>query len=252
MPSEKCSIDIDSVSLRFRIYGAEQQAQKLSFLSRVLRRHHSKPKEFWLFKDLSIHFGEGERVGVVGRNGAGKSTLLHLIGGIYMPTKGSIRVSGRTSHMFGFGIGMDLQLSGSENVILMGTMMGIPAKEMIARMQSILEFADLKGFASTPVKYYSNGMRQRLAFSTATEIAPDILLSDEVFAGGDAEFINKAKKRIATLIDKSNIFLFVSHNLNLLESVTQRTIWIDNGIIKADGPTDAVCKEYRAFINTRK
>jgi ABC-type polysaccharide/polyol phosphate transport system ATPase subunit len=169
-----------------------------------------------------------------------------------MPTTGAIRVFGRTSFLVGLGTGMNAQLSGSENVILMGTMMGIPAKVMIERMQSILEFADLKEFASTPVKYYSNGMRQRLAFSTATEITPDILLSDEVFAGGDGEFINKAKKRIHDLIDRTNIFIFVSHNLPLLESLTQRTIWIEKGIIKADGSTKDVCKEYKHFIDTKK
>ncbi len=221
-------------------------------MNRILRNQFSKSVDHWIFKDLSVRFSHGERIGIVGRNGAGKSTLLKLIAGVYPPTFGRIRVVGRTSPLIGLGAGMNPQLSGMENVVLMGTMMGIPTSEMVERLKPIIEFAALEEFIDTPVKYYSSGMRQRLAFATATEITPDILLSDEVFAGGDGEFQIKAKKRITDHIDKSNIFVFVSHNMNLLQSITERTLWIEEGKIVEDGPSKDTCNNYIKFFQQTK
>lgn len=252
MTSKTCSIDIYSVSLRFKSYGDYQSEKPGSLIHRVLRARFSRPVEHWIYRNLTIRFSNGERIGIVGRNGAGKSTLLKLIAGVYPPTLGFVRVVGRTSPLIGLGAGMQPQLSGIENIILMGTMMGISKQEMIAHLKPIIAFAALEKYAETPVKYYSSGMRQRLSFATATEIAPDILLSDEVFAGGDGDFQIKAKQRIFDCIDQSNIFIFVSHNLSLLQSITERTLWIECGKLVDDGPTAEICKKYTAHLQENK
>ncbi|VTR65008.1 ABC transporter-like protein [Desulfosarcina cetonica] len=252
MSKLKSSIDMESVSLRFRSYGTSQNGKGPKLLRRILRNQYSRSEERWIFRDLTVHITNGERIGIVGRNGAGKSTLLKLIAGVYPPTHGRIRVVGRTSPLIGLGAGMQPELSGVENVILMGTMMAIPVDEMTRRLNPIIEFAGLAAYANMPVKYYSSGMRQRLAFATATEIAPDILLSDEVFAGGDGEFKQRAEKRISDAIDQSNIFIFVSHSTNLLHTITQRTLWIEAGRIVGDGPTKTICGQYTDFLKQIK
>lgn len=248
MVDNRCSIDIESASLSFKIYGDPNLSSKKSFIGRILRRQFSKSTEFCLFREFSLRVQGGERVGILGRNGSGKTTLLKLIAGVYPPTTGRIRVVGKIAPIIGFGSSIQPQLTGSENIVLMGTMMGITAGEMKKRMQGILSFADLSDYANMPVKYYSSGMRHRLAFSIVTELDPDILLSDEVFAGGDAEFRIKAEKRVQHFIDRSYIFLFVSHNMNLLKAITHRTIWIEKGKIIADGPSKDVCDEYEKSI----
>jgi len=240
-------VKLTSVSLRFRKYGDTGATLKQAVLDRVLRRSYTKVAEFWLFEDLNLTISHGERVGVVGGNGAGKSTLLKLIAGVYRPTRGNVRVVGQLAPLIEIATGMNGELSGVENVLLMGALLGFSPATMAEKLDGILHFAGVSEFGSTPMKYYSQGMRMRLAFAVATAQQSEILLSDELFAGGDAEFVQRATRRIREMWDASQIVVFVSHRLPLVRELTDRTIWIDRGKIMCDSDTNYVCKQYNDF-----
>lgn len=237
-------IDVAGVSMRFRSYGDTLPSLKQIVLNKLHRRQYKKTTEFWLYRDLNLTIRQGSRVGIVGPNGAGKSTLLKMISGIYRPTKGTIRVRGRIAPLIELGAGMLPELSGSENIIINGVLMGFSPRQMRKKIQRILEFAGLQEFWDMPIKYYSSGMLMRLAFSTATDIDPEILLIDEVFASGDAEFMEKAKTRMGNLMDESHIVVMVSHQLDLIKQLCTRALWIDHGRIVADGEPPEVIRQY--------
>ncbi len=237
-------IEISSASLRFRKYGDRYPSIKQTILNTLLRRSYSSHSDFWLFQDINLKIEHGQRLGIIGPNGAGKSTLLKLICGIYHPTTGTIRVRGRIAPLIELGAGFNPELSGIENIYLNGALLGFGPKAMETKVRGILEFAGLWDFAETPVKYYSTGMTLRLAFSIATDIEPEILMVDEVFAGGDAEFVKKASNRMMELVGNSKITVLVSHNLDLIKKMCDRTIWLEKGKIIMDGDSAEVCNGY--------
>jgi len=242
--AEQACIELVAASLRFRKYGERSPSLKQAVLDKLFRRSYSKTQDFWIYRDLTLRIDHGQRVGVIGPNGAGKSTLLKIISGIYHPTLGTVRVVGAIAPLIELGAGLNMELSGLENIFLMGALLGFGPKIMNAKVEDILEFAGLQEFAATPIKYYSTGMLLRLAFSIATDVHPEILLVDEVFAGGDAEFVQRATARMRELMDNSNIVVLVSHSMNLIRDMTSRAIWIELGRVVADGDPDAVCREY--------
>ena len=244
-------IELGSVALRFRKYPGIHPSFKQAVLNAVLRRSYSRVSEFWLFRDLNIRIDHGERVGIIGRNGAGKTTLLKVISGIYTPTRGRVRVVGLIAPIIELTAGMNIELSGIENILLMGSLLGLPAKTVKKKIDSIIEFAGIEDFATTPLKYYSTGMRMRLAFSIITDIHSEILLMDEIFAAGDADFIPKATARMHQLMDASHIVVFVSHNISLVKELTKRVIWLEKGRIVRDGPPSEVCDEYIAHLTAK-
>ena len=246
------SVALEDVSLRFRRYGDVQPSFRRALLHTIMRRSHSQVSDFWLFENVNLRIGSGERIGVVGRNGAGKTTLLKVISGIYPPTHGQRRVRGLVAPLIELTAGMNIELSGMENIILMGTMFGAHPKEMKARAAEILDFAELREFADTPVKYYSTGMRMRLAFSIATGTPSEIQLMDEVFSAGDASFIPKAAERMKGLMDESHIVIFASHNIRLVRDLMSRVIWVDKGRLIRDGDPNTVCDEYLASLGAKK
>lgn len=243
-------IDLANVSMCFRSYGDSIPSFKQTVLKKLLRRESSQRREFWLYRDLNLTIEHGSRVGVLGPNGAGKSTLLRMICGIYHPTKGTIRVTGRVAPLIEIGAGMLPELSGAENIVLNGVLLGFRHREMLEKVDRIIDFAGLQEFRDMPIKYYSTGMLMRLAFSTATDIDPEILLIDEVFGGGDAEFVERAKARMNRLLDDSNIVVLVSHQLELIKQVCTRAIWIERGRIVQDGEPCAVTEQYLETIPT--
>lgn len=232
------------VSMRFRSYSDPQPNLKQAVLDRLRRRMHKQTAEFWLYRDLNLTIGHGSRLGIIGANGAGKSTLLKMISGIYHPTSGTIRVTGRIAALTDLGAGMLPELSGPENIVLNGVLLGYSAREMKEKTERILDFAGLQDFREMPIKYYSSGMMMRLAFSTATDINPEVLLIDEVFASGDAEFVQRATSKMERLLDESHIVVMVSHQLDLINQMCTRAIWIDKGGIVRDGEASEVTEEY--------
>lgn len=196
-------------------------------------------------KTVSLRIDPGERVGVVGRNGAGKSTLLRLLARIYEPVAGDVRVDGRVCPLFEFATGFEMDADGWTNIRTRALLLGMGRRELESKLTEIAAFSELGEFLDLPVRHYSTGMFLRLAFATTTAIEPDVLLVDEVMAAGDLGFVDKAKLRMDSLIRKANIVVFVSHGLELLASICERTLWIDEGRIRADGPTSVVLAEYR-------
>jgi len=240
-------IDLRDVSLRFVSYHDKQYSLKRAALDLVLRRVNPMPaSEFWALRDVNLAVRAGERVGILGHNGAGKSTLLRLLARIYPPTSGSIRIRGNVAPLIEMGAGFNQELSGLDNIMLNGAMLGLSRKQMEAKVDGIFEFTGLREFADLPLKYYSSGMHMRLAFAIATEIEPDILLIDESLGAGDLAFVEKAKTRIRGLLDRSNVVILVSHDMASLREMCTRGLWMSKGQIVADGPMGDIIDAYLA------
>jgi ABC-type polysaccharide/polyol phosphate transport system ATPase subunit len=197
--------------------------------------------------DVNLKIHEGEHVGVIGRNGAGKSTLLRVLARVIVPQQGAVYVNGykHIVPLLELGIGFHSDLSGRENCLLSGMLMGYTRKEIAEKLGGIHAFSELGDFFDQPVKSYSSGMYARLAFALATDVEPDVLLVDEVFGVGDEFFMRKCVARMQRLMQKGNTTVFVSHNLDFLVSQCDRLIWLDRGRVVLDGPSADVAAAYR-------
>lgn len=212
--------------------------------ARIVRREHDSGESFWALRDASFTIGDGEVVGLVGNNGAGKSTLLKLLSRITSPDEGSARVTGRLSSLLEVGTGFHPDLSGRDNVYMNGVLLGMSHQEVRRHFDEIVEFSGVEQFIDLPVKRYSSGMYLRLAFGVAAHLVADILLIDEVLAVGDVSFQKKCLARMGEVASEGRTILFVSHNLTAVQALCPRTIWIDQGLIAADGETRAVLSSY--------
>lgn len=203
-------------------------------------------EEFWALKDVNIEINKGEVVGIIGRNGAGKSTLLKIISQITPPTTGEIILRGKVGSLLEVGTGFHPELTGRENILLNGAILGMKKEEIIRKFNEIVEFSGVEKFLDTPVKYYSSGMYVRLAFSVAAHMEPDILIIDEVLAVGDVEFQRKCLGKMDEVSKKEGrTILFVSHNMNAVEELCSRVILLDKGkIVKQSSDVSDVIKEY--------
>lgn len=240
------SIELEGASLRFMCYHDKQHSLKRAALNALRGRKGEAAEGRWVLRDVDLRFGAGERVGLVGNNGAGKSTLLRMIARIYPPTSGTCTVVGRVVPLIEMGAGFHPELTGRENIFLNGALLGFNRREMAKKVDAILEFAGLHEHAMVPLKYYSSGMYARLAFSVASEVEPEILLIDESLGVGDAVFIERAKARIRSLLERSPIVIMVSHDLPALRELCTRGIWIDQGGVAFDGPIDEAIDLYLA------
>jgi ABC-type polysaccharide/polyol phosphate transport system ATPase subunit len=244
-PAAGAPVELHGVALRFVSYRDKQYSLKRAALDLLLRRQEPPPAdEFWALRDVSLRIGRGERVGILGHNGAGKSTLLRLIAGIYPPSAGTVNVRGKVAPLIEMGAGFNPELSGADNILLNGALLGFSRKQMRERAEGVWEFTGLREFADLPLKYYSSGMYLRLAFAVATEVDPDILLIDESLSAGDAAFQARAKQRIRGLLDRSNVVILVSHDLTSMAELCTRGVWMDHGHVVADGPIDEVIEAY--------
>lgn len=240
-------IELNDVSLRFVNYADKQHSLKRAMLDLVLRREGTAPRgEFWALRDLSLRVGQGERIGIVGGNGAGKSTLLRLLARIYPPTSGRVAIRGNVAPLIEMGAGFNPELSGTDNIVFNGAMLGFSKSQMLAKAAGIYEFTGLEEFADMPLKYYSSGMYMKLAFAIATEVNPDILLIDEALGVGDAAFKLKAKERLRGLVDRAKVVVIVSHEMDSLREFCTRGLWVQHGRLVADGPIEDVIEEYLA------
>lgn len=211
-------------------------------------RGRNKQETIWALKDVSFEVEEGEVVGIIGRNGSGKSTLLKLLSRITYPTTGDIKSQGKIAPLLEVGTGFHPELTGRENIYLNGSIMGMKKKEINAKFDDIVTFAELEKFIDTPVKRYSSGMYLRLGFAVAAHLDPDILLVDEVLAVGDAAFQKKCIGAMKNLQGSGRTVLFVSHNMAAIENLCKRTIWLNEGKIMKDGPTHQIVTEYLSMF----
>ena len=238
------SIRIENLSIKFRIYHDRSPSLKDYFATFFKRKGQDSYSDFWAVKNVSFEVTAGERVGIIGHNGAGKSTLLKALCRVYESSDGTVTVNGRIAPLLEIGAGFHPEFTGRENIYLNGSILGYNKQQLRKIEPEVIAFAELEEFIDTPVKYYSTGMYMRLAFSLATAMDPDILVLDEIFAGGDAAFMIKAKARMHDLIDKANIMIMVSHDHLLIKSLCNRVLWIDHGKVVADGSPDEIVECY--------
>ncbi|MFT8896536.1 MAG: ATP-binding cassette domain-containing protein [Acetobacter sp.] len=241
-------------SLKKSLFGKVKRPLQLSRGSRTggeVRMSDNAPGvlEVRAISDLSLTIRSGERVGLVGHNGAGKSTLLRVLGGIYLAQPGMVTVRGSVETLIDTNSGMNPALTGRENIYLLAQHKALRSAQLKQLEQDVEAFAELGEFMDLPLRLYSSGMAIRLGFGLATAIAPQILLMDEWFMAGDARFQDKARARLASVVDGAEILVITSHSLPVLEEWCSRIIWLEGGRVKMDGPASDVLKAYAEAMN---
>ena len=235
-------IEVSHVSMDY-IMEKDRTKSLKEFLIRTAKGKHHK-EAFHVLKDVSFTVDKGEVMGLIGRNGAGKSTLLKIIAGIMKPTTGAVTINGTVAPMLELGSGMDMDLSGSENIFLNGSILGFSKEFLKGKFDEIVAFSELDEFIDVPLRNYSSGMIMRLAFSVATVVVPDVLIVDEILAVGDDHFQKKSKDRMIQLMKGGTTVLFVSHSLEQIEELCDRVLWLSNGEVRMLGDAQGVCKAY--------
>lgn len=245
------AIELKNVSKRYRRPNlAPLRTTLKSFLLRDLWRapHPQGPKAqdnpVWALHEVSMRFLKGRATGVIGRNGAGKSTLLKLLGKILVPDAGTLLVRGRVAALIELGAGFHPELTGRENILINGVILGRSKAEMRAKTAEIIAFADIGDFIEYPVRTYSSGMYARLGFAVAIHTDPDILLVDEILSVGDAEFTRKCRGALDGFRQRGKSIVVVSHDLHTISAFCDDCIWLDKGHVVAAGPASEVIRAY--------
>ncbi len=240
-------IRFENVVQRFRVIRERPDTLREAF-TRVFR-YKSQFYDFDALKGISFAISDGEVVGLLGRNGSGKSTTLKTIAGVYRPTAGLVQVSGKIAALIELGAGFHPDLTGRENIILNGLLLGMTRREIHAREERIVDFAELGDFIDSPVKQYSSGMYMRLGFAVAAEVDPDILLIDEILAVGDAAFQEKCMTRIEDFHRRGKTIVYVSHSMATVKELCTRAILLHQGVLLADGRPDEVFERYNEVLH---
>lgn len=263
-PAEAVAVLLDAVSLDLPL---RQRMQPASLMARTLsgpamaggtmtpttiggRVHGSggQATRVTILDAVSATLHHQDRIALIGHNGAGKSSLLRVMGGIYQPSRGVCQVRGRVSTLFSSALGLNPAATGAENVLLAGTLLGIPRSRLPEVMADVLAFTELGEFFHAPLRTYSNGMKTRLGFAIATAIRPDILLIDEVFGAGDRHFQKKARRRLEETLQQASTLVLASHAESILRDFCSRALWMEHGRIRMDGPLHTVLKAYRESV----
>jgi lipopolysaccharide transport system ATP-binding protein len=244
------AITIEHLTKRYELGAMRHETMLREVILNVLRRRERRAQETILaLNDITFDVNVGEVVGIIGRNGAGKSTLLKVLSKITYPTSGRMKVRGRVASLIEVGTGFHDELTGRENIYLNGSILGMRKREIDERIDQIIDFSGVDKFIDTPIKRYSSGMRLRLGFAVAAHMDPDVLFVDEVLAVGDAEFQKKCLSAMDDLRSGGRTVLFVSHNMAAIENLCPRTVWIDGGRLRMDGPSDKVIAQYLATFS---
>jgi ABC-type polysaccharide/polyol phosphate transport system ATPase subunit len=201
-------------------------------------------------KHVSFRISKGEVVGIIGRNGSGKSTILKLVAGVYAATSGRVEVHGSIAPLIELGAGFHHELTGRENILLNGLLLGLTKRQVQQREAKIIEFAELGEFIDTPIKQYSSGMYMRLAFSVATEVDPDVLIVDEILSVGDGGFREKCLDRIRQFRDAGKTILMVSHDMSIMSSFCSRLLLVHHGQLVEDGEPSRVVGRYQELLTS--
>ncbi|MFZ4718038.1 MAG: ABC transporter ATP-binding protein [Ilumatobacteraceae bacterium] len=240
MSAVEVAASVDHLSKKFRVFHERHQSLKQA----LLNRRRGAYQEFAALDDVTFDVHKGETFAVVGHNGSGKSTLLKCLTNILRPDGGSVTVHGNISALLELGAGFHPELSGRENVFLNAAILGVPRKEIAAKFDEIVAFAELERFIDQPVKNYSSGMYVRLGFAVAVNVDPDVLIVDEVLAVGDASFQAKCMNKIEEFRDKGRTIILVTHSLESAATISQRVAWLDHGHLKMIGSPDEVIAAY--------
>ena len=235
-------IEVENVTMKFRMSDEPLNSLKEVFTTAV--KGKLRFNEFLALDHVSFALEKGKTLGLIGKNGAGKSTTLKLISGILKPTEGTIRTYGNIIPMLELGAGFDLELTGKENIYLNGAILGYSKEYLESKYDEIVDFAEIREFIDMPIRNYSSGMMARLAFSIASVVQPEILIVDEILAVGDVAFQEKSFNRMKELMSGGATVLFVSHDLEKIEEMCDKVIWLDHGKVVMMGKPDEVCDAY--------
>lgn len=246
MTTAEAPIHVESVSLEYRM--ARDRAGSMKEFAINLLKRQVVYESLWALDDVSFDVSPGEVFAVLGPNGAGKSTLLKILAGVLPPTSGRVVINGVVSPLIELGGGMNPEMTGRENIVLFGTLLGRDPDHMRERVMPIAEWAELTEFLDAPLRNYSTGMYARLGFSIATDVTPEILLVDEVLSVGDEKFRRKSRERIESLMGGGTTVVLVSHSLPTIREIADRAMWLDHGRTKMMGEAVAVVDAYEASV----
>ncbi|HEY1827287.1 MAG TPA: polysaccharide ABC transporter ATP-binding protein [Acidimicrobiales bacterium] len=243
VPARLPAIELANVSKRY-----DRLEDQAMLLKSILPFARPKRHELWALRDASFTIEAGETVGILGRNGAGKSTLMRMVAGVTAPTEGVIRTVGRVAPLLSVGVGFHQEMSGRENILVNGMLLGLTRREVTELMDPIIEFSELADFIDTPVKFYSSGMYMRLGFSVAIHVRPQILLLDEVLAVGDIAFQLKCFDRMRDLQRGGATIVMVSHSMHAIRLLCPRVLLFRKGVLEFDGDAEPAISRHHQFL----
>lgn len=237
------AIDVENLNIKYK------SIQSYSLKQSLLKMRTVQSRTVHAVKDVTFSVNKGEVVGIVGKNGSGKSTMLTAIAGIFSPDSGTIDVHGNTVSLLSIGTGFKGDVTGRENLMLNGLLLGFSEKEIREKADSIIEFSELGKFIDMPVNTYSSGMRSKLAFSIAVNLETDIILVDEILSVGDSRFRVKSYQKMRELIkDENRTVMIVSHQENTLRTLCDRILWLDEGTLRMYDKADVVLDAYTEYM----
>jgi lipopolysaccharide transport system ATP-binding protein len=219
------------------------------YLGYTTRKAFFRHTDFMALKDISLSIQKGETLGIIGANGSGKSSLLQVIAGIFRPDRGTVTWHCSKISLLSLSLGFDPQLSGRENILISGMLLGARKQEVAGKTADIIAFSELGGKIDEPLKTYSSGMRARLGFSIALEMHAELLLIDEVLGVGDGKFRKKAQAAMINKIGSNQTVVFVSHSMDHVRQLCNRVVWLHDGRIRHSGPTEQTVDKYLEFID---
>lgn len=238
------AIEVKNLSVSYKTF------KSFSIKNQFFKGNFKRAETYEAVKNLTFSLEKGEILGLVGGNGAGKSTTLKAIAGIFSPNIGTIDLHGNSVSLLAVGMGFQIELTGRENIVMTGMLMGFTEKAVKERIKSIIEFAELGEFINFPVKTYSSGMRSKLSFAIAVILEPDILLVDELLSVGDLKFRRKSFNKMKEIIkNKNRTVIIVTHNSLSIKSLCSKVLWLDKGEMKMFGAVKDVMDEYDRFMN---
>ena len=231
------------------LYVTYKGLKKMSIKNSLLHFNFNRIETFDALKDVSFEVKKGEILGIIGKNGSGKSTLLRAVAGIFSPNKGTINIKNNTISLLSIGVGFQSKLTGFENIILSGLLLGFTEKEIRSKIPEIIEFSELGDFIYKPVRTYSSGMYSKLSFSITAILETDIVLIDEILSVGDMHFKEKSSKKMKEIInDENKTVILVSHNLDTIKELCNEVLWLNDGVVMAKGKPDEILPKYREFM----
>lgn len=238
------AIEVRNLKIRYKCL------KNMSIKSSIFRLKKTKTEVFEAVKGISFDIKKGEIVGLIGKNGSGKSTTLRAIANIFSPDEGTIELYSDSIALMSIGVGFQRKLTGRENILLSGMLLGYPKEKILEKMDDIIAFSELDKFIDMPVKTYSSGMFSKLSFSITAILEPDIMLIDEVLSVGDAKFRKKSLAKMKQLItDENRTVIIVAHNTDTIKNFCERVIWLHDGEIKMIGSTEEVLPAYTEFMS---
>ena len=244
------AINVENVSKTFRIYHEKRDSIYETIIGVISKKKYYE--EIEVLKDVSFSVKKGEMFGIIGRNGAGKTTLLRIIAGIYKPDRGNVTINGSLIPFLGLGTGFQVDLTAKTNIIQYGMLLGFTKKEITKKVDDIIKFAELEKFADIKLKNFSSGMYARLAFSTAVQVDPDILIIDEALYSGDLAFQQKCFDTIVAFKKNGKAILLVTHSMEPIKSQCDRAMWLDNGVVRSIGNPEKTIEDYTNFLFPKK